>query len=147
MFNYSNAFALGSVQTYFLEVGSYVSLKRATAGLWEGRFCWIWLKISQLFKNKNGGVGPKTFTVYLLKRSVLTLRSNIFSYICFLVFEVFQVFRLLHLAAGCQRLTLLELDFPKAGIHYICFDFSNSLSLHPHVLKAKHRIRTLQFGF
>ena len=43
---------LGSVKTYFLEVGAYVSLKRATTGLWEGRFCWIWLKYHYFLKIK-----------------------------------------------------------------------------------------------
>ena len=45
-FNYWNSLLLGLVQTYFLQVGAYVSLKRVTIGLWEGRFGWIWLKIS-----------------------------------------------------------------------------------------------------
>ena len=31
-------FALALVQTYFLEVGAYLSLKGATTGVWEGRF-------------------------------------------------------------------------------------------------------------
>ena len=54
---------LRSVETYFHEVGSYVCLKRAAAGVWEGRFCWIWVKISQFFKHKNRGVEPKNFIV------------------------------------------------------------------------------------
>ena len=41
---YWNDFVLGCVKTFFLDVGAYVSLKGATAGFWEGRFCWIWLK-------------------------------------------------------------------------------------------------------
>ena len=40
MFNYWNGLLLGSVQTYFLEVAAYVSLKWATISL----FGWIWLK-------------------------------------------------------------------------------------------------------
>ena len=38
LFNYWNNLVLGSVETYFLEVDAYVSLKRATAGAWESRF-------------------------------------------------------------------------------------------------------------
>ena len=62
-FNYWNDLALGSVETYFLGVGAYVSLKRATTGLWEGRFCCIWAKMQQFFKYKNGGVGPTNFII------------------------------------------------------------------------------------
>ena len=63
MFNYWNDFVLGLVETYFLEVGAYVSLKRATTGVWEGQICWNWVEIPQFFKYKNGGVGPKCFIV------------------------------------------------------------------------------------
>ena len=79
MFNYWNGLVLGSVQTCFLEVGAYMSLKRATAGLLEGRFCWIWLKISLFLKQKNGGVGHANFIVSLLKWSSLRTSKNIFS--------------------------------------------------------------------
>ena len=61
LFNHWNDLALGSVETYFLEFGAYVSVKRATGCVWEGGFCWIWLEISHFFKYKNGGVGPKNF--------------------------------------------------------------------------------------
>ena len=61
LFNYWKNLVLGSVETYFLEVGAPISLKRATAGVWEGRFCWIWLEISDFFKYKIGRVGPKNF--------------------------------------------------------------------------------------
>ena len=46
MFNYWNDLVLGFEETYFLEVGAYVSLKEASAGLWEGRFFLIFQKIS-----------------------------------------------------------------------------------------------------
>ena len=59
MLNYWNDLVLGSVEIYLLDVGADVSLKGATAGVWEGPFCWIWLKISYLFKYENGGVGTK----------------------------------------------------------------------------------------
>ena len=49
LFNYWNGLAIGSVDTYFLEVGTYMSLKQATTGLWESRICWIWVKILQFF--------------------------------------------------------------------------------------------------
>ena len=39
LFNYWNDLALGSVETYFREVGAYVSLKRAATGVWEGHVC------------------------------------------------------------------------------------------------------------
>ena len=42
--------------TYWNELGAYVCLKGATAGVWECRFCWIWLKISQFFNYKQGKV-------------------------------------------------------------------------------------------
>ena len=61
LFNYWYGLALSSVETCFLEVGAYVSLKRA--GLEEGRFCWIWQKTSLVFQYKNGGVGHRYFTV------------------------------------------------------------------------------------
>ena len=63
LFNDWNDLILGPVETYSLEVGAYMSLKRATSGVWEGGFCWIRVKISDCFKYKNGGVGPKHFTV------------------------------------------------------------------------------------
>ena len=61
LFDFWNDIALGSAEIYFLEVGACVSLEQATTGLWEGRFCWIWLKISHFLKYKNGGVQPKNF--------------------------------------------------------------------------------------
>ena len=45
LFNYWKDLALGSAETYSLEVGAYVSLKRVTASFWEIRFCWILVKI------------------------------------------------------------------------------------------------------
>ena len=63
LFNYWNDLVLGSVETYFLEVGAYVYLKRATKGVWQCHFCWIWVKISLFLKYKNGGVEPKLFLV------------------------------------------------------------------------------------
>ena len=59
LFNYWNDLALGSVETYFFEVTAYMCLKGATAGVWEGRFCWIWLDMSHFVKYKKGVVGPK----------------------------------------------------------------------------------------
>ena len=38
LFNYGNSLALGSVKIFFLEVGAYMSLKRATVILWEAPF-------------------------------------------------------------------------------------------------------------
>ena len=63
LFNYWYDLVLGSIETYFLEVCGYLSLKWVFAAVWEGRFYWIWVKITQLFKYKNGGVGPKTIFV------------------------------------------------------------------------------------
>ena len=63
LFNYCNDLFLGSVETYFLEVGAYLSVKRATASVREVRFCLISLQISHLFKYKNGGVEPISFIV------------------------------------------------------------------------------------
>ena len=51
-FNYWSDLALGSVETYFLEVGAYVSLKRDTTGVWEGCCCYIWLQISHFLNIK-----------------------------------------------------------------------------------------------
>ena len=53
LFNYWNHLALGSLETYFMEVGAYVSLKRAKISVWECRLCWIWVEILHLFKYKN----------------------------------------------------------------------------------------------
>ena len=39
LFNYLNNFFLDSVETYFLEVGGYVSVKRVTTGVWEVGLC------------------------------------------------------------------------------------------------------------
>ena len=39
LFNYLNDLVLGSAETNFLEIVAYVSLKGATAGFGEGRFC------------------------------------------------------------------------------------------------------------
>ena len=47
LLNCWNSLALGYVETYFFEVGAYVSLKEATAGVWESRFFWIWQEISK----------------------------------------------------------------------------------------------------
>ena len=47
MFSYRNDLVLGSIETFF---DAYLSLKRATTGLWDGRFCWVWVKISHFFK-------------------------------------------------------------------------------------------------
>ena len=63
LFNYWNDLVWGSLEAYFLEVGACVSLKRARADVWEGGFCWMWVKISQFFKYKNGWVEPKSFIV------------------------------------------------------------------------------------
>ena len=35
LFNYWNKLVLASVEPYLLEVGAYVSVKEATAGVWE----------------------------------------------------------------------------------------------------------------
>ena len=77
LFNYGNNLVLGSVETYFLEVYAYVSLKGVTASLWDGRFCWIWLELSPFLKYENGLVGSKKFIVELLKWPCLRLSGNI----------------------------------------------------------------------
>ena len=66
LFIYWNDRVLCSVETYFLEVGAYVFLKRVATGAWEGCIWWNWVKITQVFKCENLGVGPKNSTVYLL---------------------------------------------------------------------------------
>ena len=73
-----NDLFFSSVEIYFLEVGARVSLKGATTGLWECHFCWIWEKISHFFKYINGGLGPKTIIVELLKLSCFRLSRNKF---------------------------------------------------------------------
>ena len=60
LFNYWNDIFLGSVETYFLEVGAYVFVKRTTASVWEVRFYWIWLEISHFFKYKTEECDLKT---------------------------------------------------------------------------------------
>ena len=59
LLNYWNDLVLGSAETNFLEISSYVSVKGATGGVWEGRFSWSWLEMSHFFKYKIGEVGPK----------------------------------------------------------------------------------------
>ena len=78
LFNFWNNLALGSVETYFLEVAAYVSLKGAAAGHEKGRFCWIWLELSHFFKYKYGLVGLKNFIVWLPKWPCFRLSGNIF---------------------------------------------------------------------
>ena len=51
----------GSVEKYFLEVGAYVSLKRVTTGVQEGRYCWILVKMSLFLKFKSRAVESKSF--------------------------------------------------------------------------------------
>ena len=50
-----------------MEVGAYVSVKRANGKVCEVRFWLILLVISHFFKYKKGGVRPKNFNVQLLK--------------------------------------------------------------------------------
>ena len=77
LFNYWNDLVLGLVETCFLEVDAYVSLKLATTGVWEVRFGWIWLKISLFLNIKTGEWNLKLSL--LLKWSCLRLSRNIFS--------------------------------------------------------------------
>ena len=77
-FNYWKDLALGSVETVFLEVGAYVFLKPATTGVWEGRFCWMWVKTSLFSKYENRGVGPKKFLAAYLKWFFPKFRKIIF---------------------------------------------------------------------
>ena len=79
LFNYWKDLVLVLVETCFLEVIAYVSLKRAATSLWESCFWQIWVKILHLIKNKNGRFGHKGFTVELLKWSWLRLIRSIFS--------------------------------------------------------------------
>lgn len=58
-----------SVETFFLEAGADVSLKRVTTVIRESCFCRIRAKVPLVLKIKNRGVEPKSFTVELLKRS------------------------------------------------------------------------------
>ena len=78
LFIYWNHVFLGSIETYFLEVCAYVSVKRTTASVWEVCFCLISLEISHFFKYKNGGVGPNNFIVNLLKLFFLGSVEHIF---------------------------------------------------------------------
>ena len=78
MFNYWNNLFLGSVETYFLEVGAFVSVKRAPASVSEGRFYLIWLEIAHFFKYRQGGVEPKNFFVECGKWIFLRLSRIIF---------------------------------------------------------------------
>ena len=78
-FNYWKDLVLVSVETYFLEVAEYVSLKRAAGGVWEGCFYTILMRILHLFQYKSGRFGPKDFTVEILKWSWLRLSRTIFS--------------------------------------------------------------------
>ena len=55
IFNYWNDFIIGSVQTCFLKVGAYVSLKQASVG----HFVLNLTENVTFFKHKNGQVGPK----------------------------------------------------------------------------------------
>ena len=57
LFNYVNEIALGLVERYFFEFGAYVSVKVATGGVWQCRFCWIWVEISQFLKWKKLRIG------------------------------------------------------------------------------------------
>ena len=72
--NFWNDPVLGSVGRYFMEIGAYLSQKRASTGVWEGRFCWIWVKLLSL-KYKNGGLRPK----YSIAWFCLSISRNIFS--------------------------------------------------------------------
>ena len=74
------------------------SLKQEATGVWEARFCRIWVKILHFFKYKNGGVGPKYFINYW-NDFVLGSVEIYFHDFFFLVLEVFQEFHFLHLAA------------------------------------------------
>ena len=78
LFNNWNDLVLGLVETCFVEVGTYVPLKRATADVWECHFCWVWVKILQFFKYKNWRVEPKYLILWLLKWSCLKLIRNSF---------------------------------------------------------------------
>ena len=44
--NYWNGLVLDAVETFFLEVGTYVILKPAIIGVWQACFFSIWVKIS-----------------------------------------------------------------------------------------------------
>lgn len=76
LFRYWNDLILVSVEKYFLEVTACVSLQRATTALWEGCFCWMWLKISLFSKFKSGGVEPKSSICKLLTWASLRLSRN-----------------------------------------------------------------------
>ena len=78
LFRYWKYLVLGLGEVYFLEVDAYLSLKRATTSVWEGHFCWIWVKIPQYFECKGGGLGSKVFIAKLLKWSYLRLIRHIY---------------------------------------------------------------------
>ena len=60
--NYWNELALGSVQTYFMDGDSYVSLKRKTTHP-ERVVLLILAENINFLKYKNEGMGPKKFIV------------------------------------------------------------------------------------
>ena len=78
MLNYRNHLIWGSLETYFLGVDVYVSLKWVATVVREGHFCWIWVKIPQYFECKGGGLGSKVFIAKLLKWSYLRLIRHIY---------------------------------------------------------------------
>ena len=53
---------LGLVDSYFLEIGRYLFLKKIARGVWLSRFSWIWVKIALLLQYKNGRVEPAIIT-------------------------------------------------------------------------------------
>ena len=57
--NYCKDLVLGAVETKFLEIGVYVSLKQVTAVVWEDRVYRIWVKIQQFLYVKTGDLDLK----------------------------------------------------------------------------------------
>ena len=64
--NYCKDLVLGSLETKFLEIGVYVSLKRVTAVVWEDRNYRIWVKMQQFLYVKMG---------------ILDLKISLFNYL------------------------------------------------------------------
>ena len=71
LFSYWNDLVLDLVETYFLEVGAYVSLKRATASVWEGRFADLEWKYHSFSNIKTGEWEMKVFLFNSWNDSVL----------------------------------------------------------------------------
>ena len=104
--NYWKDFVLGSAETCFLEFGTYVSLKWATADACDRvDFVEFQGKYHKFFKYKNGGVEPKNVIVQLLKWFCLSLIRNTFSGSLYI-----RVSKTSHHRSRIERVELLNLS-------------------------------------